>query len=284
MKPKSGFGAGGAVAAVRRDTSPSSERRALRDVREPGPLEVAPEVRAALARLLALEARVATLEGREAKPIDPRPTLSLEAVDTLEDFLRARLADDALALFAARAETFDQFSLAQVGSRSERAWDMGLGKGRIVLGVHGKHLVCIARRPDPGFALRVTLFDPEDRTESDGGSLGSWLERVVDGVMGEILSAGSSDEDDDGDVDVTAVDLDLDLAMDDGPRDWQPYLERTLVLPDKTRETSGRRVHHPRFGIGVVLRALPESDKLEIDFGGEHGVKVLVSKYVQEVE
>lgn len=257
----------------------SSERRALREVREPGPLGVSPEVAAALARLLAIEAKMDATAGEAPRAIDSAPTLSLEAVDTLEDFLRARLPDDALAIFAARSKTLSLFELAQVGSRSERAWEMGLGKGRIVLGIYGKHLVCVPRRPDAGFALRVTLFDPEDSTESDGGTLASWLERVVDGCMGELLSGGGSDDEDDG----ADLDLDLDLGAVEGPSDWMPQLERTLVLPDPVREAQGRRVRHPRFGVGTVLKASPESDKLEIDFGHEHGVRVLVARYVEDV-
>lgn len=266
---------------VRRE-SPSSERRALRDVREPGPLEVSPEVAAALGRLLAIEAKMDAMAGEAQRAIDPAPALSLEAVDTLEDFLRARLPDDALAIFAARARALSLFELAQVGSRSERAWEMGLGKGRIVLGVHGKHLVCVPRRPDAGFALRVTLFDPEDSTEADGGTLASWLERLVDTYMGELLSGGAADDGDDDVLD-TALDLDLDLGDIEGPSEWMPRLERTLVIPDPTRRAQGRRVRHPRFGVGTVLKASPESDKLEIDFGGEHGVRVLVARYVEEI-
>lgn len=267
---------------VRRE-SPSSERRALRDVREPGPLEVAPEVAAALARLLAIESKTAEMAGETPRAIDAAPSLSLEAVDTLEDFLRARLPDDALALFAARSKTLSLFELSQVGSRSERAWEMGLGKGRIVLGVYGKHLVCVPRRPDAGFALRVTLFDPEDSTESDGGTLASWLERVVDTCMGELLSGGGSEDSDTDDVMDVDLDLDLDLGEIEGPSDWMPHLERTLVMPDPTGGAQGRRVRHPRFGVGTVLKASPESDKLEIDFGGEHGVRVLVARYVEEI-
>ena len=55
-----------------------------------------------------------------------------------------------------------------------------------------------------------------------------------------------------------------------------------VVLPVPGEEKAGQRVRHARFGIGVVKRALPEGDKLEIDFG-DVGVKVLVAKYVEEL-
>ena len=254
----------------RSDTRESTgERRALREAREPGPLAVSPEVSHGLARLLA--------QGKtDPAAIDPAPVLSLEAVDTLEDYLRARMPDDALAIFAARA--LDGFDLAKVGTLSESAWGSGLSKARIVLGSWGKHLVCIPRRPERGYALRVTFYDPEDSTESNPSTIAEWLDRVLESM-----------------VDDTVEDLDLETGA--GGTDgwdaieraadritWTPRLERTVVLPPAPgEEKAGRRVRHARFGEGVVTRALPEGDKLEIDFG-DVGVKVLVAKYVEELD
>jgi hypothetical protein len=41
-------------------------------------------------------------------------------------------------------------------------------------------------------------------------------------------------------------------------------------------------VRHPKFGLGTVKREL--GDKLEIAFGAEHGVKVLLARFVEVVE
>lgn len=51
-----------------------------------------------------------------------------------------------------------------------------------------------------------------------------------------------------------------------------------IVPPEPERV---RRVHHAKFGLGVVSRVL-ESDKLEIDFG-DAGVRVLLSRFVTDV-
>lgn len=251
---------------VRSSSESTGERRALRAAREPGPLEVSPEVSQGLARILTFES------ARSDSAVERAPILSLEAVDTLEDYLRARIPDDALALFAARSRTLAGFDLAKVGALSEDAWGTGLSKARIVLGVWGKHLVCIPRRPERGYPLRVTFYDPEDQTEANPSSLAEWLDRVL-----ETVDQVSEDE------------LDLESAeswdADEAPADltWTPRLERTVVLPAAPgEEKAGQRVRHARFGIGVVKRALPEGDKLEIDFG-DVGVKVLVAKYVEEL-
>jgi hypothetical protein len=259
------------------DTRESStgERRALREAREEGPLEVSPEVRRALERMLAFE------QQQSGGSATISSVLSLEAVDTLEDYLRARMPDDALAVFASRPLTLADFDLARVGALSESAWESGLRKARIVLGAWGKHLVCIPRRPERGHPLRVTFYDPEDQTESNPSSLAEWLDRVFESVM-DAQSGGDE------------IDLDLEGdgagggGWDENERAaealaWTPRLERTLVLPTPGIEKAGRRVRHARFGVGVVRRALPEGDKLEIDFG-DAGVKVLVAKYVEELD
>lgn len=253
---------------VRSSTRDSTgERRALREAREPGPLEVSPEVSVGLARILTFES------GRNGAAIERAPILSLEAVDTLEDYLRARIPDDALAIFAARSRTLAGFDLAKVGALSEDAWAAGLSKARIVLGVWGKHLVCIPRRPERGYPLRVTFYDPEDQTEANPSSLAEWLDRVLESV--------DQVSDDELDLDgAESWDADEPAAED---LTWTPRLERTVVLPAAPgEEKAGQRVRHARFGIGVVKRALPEGDKLEIDFG-DAGVKVLVAKYVEEL-
>jgi hypothetical protein len=248
-------------------TTGSGERRALREVRAPGPLSVSPEVADALSALVGLQ------RGAGAE-VDLSPVLSLEAVDALEDHLRARLPDDVLAIFAARPRALESFELGRVGARCEVAWQGGLRKSRVALGPHGKHVVCVMRRPEAGHPLRVLLFDPEDASEADAGTLPQWLRRVLDAAVEAALSEDAELPEGEDAWDVLAG------ASDVAP--LTPRLERTLTLPEPGAEAAGRRVRHRRFGEGVVLRQLPGTEKLEIDFG-EAGVKVLVAEYVEEV-
>jgi hypothetical protein len=215
--------------------------------------------------------RILTLEASPQSTIDPSPILSLEAVDTLEEYLRARMPDDALAVYAAHTPALANFDLGKVGTLSEQAWEAGLSKARIVVGIWGKVFVCIPRRPDKGYPLRVTFFDPDDHTEANPSTFAEWLDRVFEGVLEQ-----------------RAQDLaDDDLSWDEEESEpeklaWDPRLERTVVMPVARDEKAGRRVRHARFGEGVIRRSLPEGDKLEVDFG-DAGVKVLVAKYVTEV-
>ncbi len=245
---------------------PSSERRALRAPREPGPIEISRDVRSALMRMLVTEHAAARRAGGDPPAIDAAPILSLEAVDALEDHLRARMPDDALAVFAAHPAALQLFTLGRVGALTELAWDRGLSKARVVLGELGQRLACIPRRPDRGFPLRVTFFDLEEHTEGDSTTLAAWLERTLE------ESGEEEPPEDDGWEDVEREVASL---------RWEPRLERTLVRPS-ANDGKKRRVRHPRFGDGIVLRQLPESEKLEIDFGAA-GVKVLVAKYVEEL-
>lgn len=268
-----------------RDTdAPTSERRALRAPRDPGPLEISPDVHTALLRMLVVDRQMARADGRELA-IDPAPVLSLEAVDALEEHFRARLADDALAIFATPVDVLEGFALRRVGALTDAAWERGLSKARIVIGEFGSRLVCIPRRPDRGYALRVTFYDPEDRSEGDSQTLAAWLDRILEEAVEHSRPAPS--EGDGADDDAL---LDDDALMDDpilaaerelSVTEWAPRLEPTLVRESHERARI-RLVRHARFGDGVVLRALPESDKLEIDFGPA-GVKILVSKYVEEL-
>lgn len=243
----------------------TGERRALRAAREPGPIDISPEVRDALIRILTLEATP------KKTAIDPSPILSLEAVDTLEAYLRARMPDDALAIYAARTPALKVFDLAKIGTLSEEAWEGGLSKARIVLGPWGKLFVCIPRRPEKGYPLRVTFFDPDDHTEANPSTLAEWLDRVFEALVDQ--RAEDFDEDD--------LFFDEDESAPEEVS-WVPRLERTVILPSTHDEKAGRRVRHARFGEGVIRRSLPEGGKLEIDFG-DAGVKVLVAKYVVEL-
>ncbi len=243
----------------------TGERRALRAAREPGPLYLTPEVRDALIRIL-------TLEASPQSAIDPSPILSLEAVDTLEEYLRARMPDDALAIYAARTPALAVFDLAKIGTLSEQAWGEGLSKARIVLGTWGKVLVCIPRRPEKGYPLRVTFFDPDDHTEANPSTLAEWLNRVFENILEQRVQNIDDDDLFFGEEEQAGEGL-----------AWYPRLERTLVMPVARDEKAGRRVRHARFGEGVIRRSLSEGDKLEIDFG-DVGVKVLVAKYVTELD
>jgi hypothetical protein len=264
---------------------PTGERRALRAPREAGPLEVSPDVRVALLRMLVMDRRIAREEGRELA-IDPAPILSLEAVDALEDHFRARLPDDALAIFCAPTDVLEGFALRRVGALTEKAWQHGLSKARIVLGELGARLVCIPRRPDRGYALRVTFFDPEDRSEGDSQTLASWLDRILEEAVEHSRPAAPESALDDatleaGDLDELIDDPLLAIEREVAETEWAPHLERTLVR-ESHELARVRRVRHARFGEGLVLRAIPESDKLEIDFGPA-GVRILVAKYVEEL-
>jgi len=231
----------------------------VRTRRQPGPLEVSAAVRAALARLLVVE-RV--LEGRPMA-LGPCAPLPLEAVETLEEHLRARLSDDALAVFAAEAGALEGFSLGQVGARSEEAWARGLSKARVVLGVHAGLGVCAPRRPVPGQPLRVSFFDPVHRTEGDVRPLAAWLEHLV-----EVVLEG---------VELDEATLEAIEACLEAPR-FEPGLAPVLEAPVLEAPVVPW-VRHARFGEGRVLRARPGTDQLEIDFG-PHGIRVLVARFV----
>src|SRR5262245_59759242 len=110
----------------------------MRAPREPGPLAITGEVRGRLVRTLVAS----------SAPVDPAPLISLEAVEALEEHLRARLHDDASALFAAKAGVLEALELGKVGALCETSWDRGLGKARVVLGPAGPRLLCVPRRPD----------------------------------------------------------------------------------------------------------------------------------------
>ena len=270
---------------LRDSDPPSTERRALRAPREAGPLEISPDVRIALIRMLVMDRRVAREDGRELA-IDPAPILSLEAVDALEDHFRARLPDDALAVFCSPTDVLEGFALRRVGALTEKAWQHGLSKARIVLGEFGARLVCIPRRPDRGYALRVTFFDPEDRSEGDSQTLAAWLDRILEEAVEHSRPAVEESALDDATLEAGALDELVEdpllaIEREVGETEWVPRVEHTLVR-ESHELARVRRVRHARFGEGIVLRAIPESDKLEIDFGPS-GVRVLVAKYVEEL-
>lgn len=239
----------------------------MRARREPGPLEVSREVRAALVRLHAFEAAVAQSVG--TAHVEIAPVLSLEAVETLEEHFRANLPDDALALFASGADALERFELGKVGGLTEDAWASGLSKARIVLGDWGGRAVCIPRRPDRGYALRVTFFDRADRTEGDSSTLAAWLDRVVDDRrdLFELEDDGWDERDD----------------AEDAARRWNPTLARTVAPLPAADAPKVRRVRHARFGEGRVLRRIPMTEKLEVDFGAA-GTRVVVANYLEELE
>jgi hypothetical protein len=250
------------------DNLTSGERRALRLPRAPGPLELSRDVHDALVRLMVTEHALFGDPDAPPPELPTTPVLSLEAVDALEDHLRARVHDDALAVFAARSDSLTGFELRQVGELTETAWERGLSKARVVLGTSGGRLVCIPRRPDRGYALRVSFFDVEDQTEGDGCTLAEWLDRVLEGTV------------DDLEVDpdlMESIEREISLVR------FRPGLAPTLAAAARTEPETPRRVRHPKFGEGRVVRRFPESDKLEIDFG-PHGTRVLVAKYVEELD
>jgi hypothetical protein len=223
----------------------------MRATREPGPLAISIDVRGALVRLLV---------GTRAK-VEPVPEIPLEAVAALEDHLRAKIHDDALALFAAKTAMLDALELGKVGALCETSWDRGLSKARVVLGPIGPRLLCIPRRPDAGAALRVTFYDPRVNTEADAKLLAVWLDEQLE----------VDDEDRRTEIEIEAADL-----------RWSPSLVRTLPVAGAAAPSKVRRVRHEKFGVGTVLREVPGTEKLEIDFG-EAGVRVLVAKYVEDL-
>lgn len=244
-------------------------------------LEVSPDVHAALVRMLVMDRRLARAGGEDLH-IDPAPIVSLEAIDALEDHFRARLPDDALAIFAASAGVLEGFELRRVGALTEAAWERGLSKARIVLGEFGPRLVCIPRRPDRGYALRVTFFDPEDRTEGDSQALAAWLDRILEEAVEHARAADPRDDATLESIADLADDPFLATEREVAETRWMPRIERTMARTSQVHERA-RRVRHPRFGEGVVVRAIPCTDKLEIDFGPA-GLKVLLAKYVEELE
>jgi hypothetical protein len=241
-----------------RERHDGDESKGLLDPRSEGPL--------ALPRTLALP--YIRLQLRERFPkdrkyvVEPSPTLSLEAVTTLEEFLQTRLADEVLAFFATKARALADFSLSKVGGLTEHAWDLGMPKGRIALGLVEGRYMCMPRRFEPGHPVRVTFYDPDARVESDALTLAAWVDRLEQRA--------------DTEIDFDALDrLDNRAAK----QEWCPVLVSTPAV--QCTQEPERRVRHPKFGEGIVRKSHERGEKLEIEFA--EGTKVLLAKFVQEL-
>lgn len=233
---------------------------------------VIPEaVQAAIAKVLAVESWMST-GGKSDSLIPPTRDygLDLAAVAAAEEAIDGRLSDEALAILAAGSEFLARrygMRLGLVGAHTEDARLAMVPRSLIALGAEGGRFYCVPAKPALGERPRLTIC-ANDGTTTRREPLERWLHERIDEVLEDLELSESQQRH-----------LDSDEVL-------ERFVPR-LFASGAVAGPGGalRRVAHPKFGEGTVLRELqggPET-KLEIDFDGG-GRRVLLARFVQALE
>jgi hypothetical protein len=130
---------------------------------------------------------------------------------------------------------------------------------------------CVPRREQPWATTMVTPWHPLDGTGAPR-ALARWLREAPMADLLEVLQELQA-------VDAGQDELPLAQWVDmGGPLTPRLVPHRAAVLQ------AAPRVQHPKFGVGLVLKATGggADRKLEIDFGGG-GVRTILARFVTEL-
>ena len=240
------------------------------NARAPRALVISGAIQSAIAQLLAVESWM-DAGGSDAALITPDRAYSLDlgALAAAEAAVGARLGDDALALLAAGSWMLDRtyaLRLGMIGAHTEEARASGCPRSLVALGSAGKgSFVCVPATP-AGDRPKIWLFAQGAVLSRE--ALDSWLRSVTELLLDDLeLSAGQWRR-----------------IADDAMS--ARFVPRLVAAAAATAAPAGlRRVLHPKFGEGAVLREIQEGpeSKLEIDFG-EGGRRILLARFVRALD
>lgn len=245
--------------------------------RTPGPIAAAEPLIAALGEYrqwhLALTEADATHPW--LKVLEEPTELELEAVEALERSLAASFSDALIAVFASRVPHLeDAFEMQLVGlpQLSEEAWAVGCPADMLAVARQADLFYCVPRREQPWATTMVTPWHPLDGAGAPR-ALARWLR---DAPMTDLLDVLQE---------LQAIDAGLvdELPMAQWVDKGVPLTPR-LVPHRAAVLQAAPRVQHPKFGVGLVLKATGggADRKLEIDFGGG-GVRTILARFVTEL-
>jgi len=206
------------------------------------------------------------------KVLEEPTELELEVVEALERSLAASFSDSLLAVYASRVPHLeDAFEMQLVGlaQLSEEAWAVGCPADMLAVARQAGLFYCVPRREQPWATTAVTAWHPLDGSGAPR-ALARWLR---DAPMADLM-------------DVLAELQAIDAGQDDMPlvTEGSVPLQPRLVAHRAAVLQAAPRVQHPKFGVGMVLRATGggADRKLEIDFGGG-GVRTILARFVTEL-
>jgi hypothetical protein len=242
--------------------------------RTPGPIAAAEPLLATLGEYRQFHLALAESDAAHPwlKVLEEPTELELEAVDALEQSLQVSLSDALIAVYASRVPHLeDAFEMQLVGlaQLSEEAWAVGCPADMLAVARQADLFYCVPRREQPWATTAVTAWHPLDGSGAPR-ALARWLR---DAPMADLM-------------DVLHELQALDAGQDDAPRmtEVSVPLRPTLVAHRAAVLQAAPRVQHPKFGVGMVLRATGggAERKLEIDFGGG-GVRTILARFVTEL-
>lgn len=245
--------------------------------REPGPIAASESLLQVLAEYRQWHVLLA-----DADPQDPlfialrQPTeLAPELVDQLETELQAGLSDATLAVLASRVphlEDHFEMRVDNIAALAREAWKAGLSDEMLPLARSHDVYYCVLRRENPWSSTIVTPWHPEDAGVAPS-PLVRWLKNGAMREFWELLT------------ELEVVEHGADDPPPHGRTESGEGLVPRLAVPRAIVEATAVRVQHPKFGVGRVLRSTGagEARKLDIDFGGDGGVRTILARFVTEL-
>lgn len=230
-------------------------------------------VQAAIAQILAIESWL-DAGGKSDALIPPERdyVLDLGAVAAAEEAVGGRLSDEALALLAAGSRFLGErfgIRLGLVGAHTEDARAAGVPRSFIAIGAEGGRFLCVPARPAIGERPRLTIC-AEDGATIRREPIDRWLLERQDELLDDLELSESQQRR---------------IDSDDVLERFSPRLRADAAAVAAGPSAGLRRVTHPKFGAGTVLREVqggPEP-KLEIDFDSG-GRRVLLARFVAELD
>jgi hypothetical protein len=234
-------------------------------------LVISESTQSAIAQLLAVESWLAS-GGKRGTLMPPLRdyTIELSAVAAAEEAIDGRLSDEALAIFAAGSEFLAKrygMRLGMVGAHTEDAHAAGVPRSLLAVGVDRGAFLCLPATPNLGERPRLVIAT-NGGTSTRREPLERWLLDRVDEALDDLELS------------------EADQRRLDGDEVLQRFIPELIASAETpAAESLARRVQHPKFGVGSVVREVlggPEP-KLEIEFdSGEK--RVLLARFVADVE
>lgn len=226
--------------------------------RQPRPLEVNDLLHRTLVKLRRLHARCLS------------PELDVRVLDEVEAALGYQFSDDVLALFAAGVDELRVHARMDIGTvlkLNVAARKKGCPEDLVVIGGRPdeRAYYAVQRAPDPGQLEQLIIFDAEE-----GALTGQPLRAWVQGTLEQLRESMR-----DRDPEERAL-----ARVKVGPAEFDRF--KPALIAVVAAEPAVRRVHHPKFGEGEVLRELDSGPgrKLEVRFAD--GVKVLLARVFEK--
>jgi hypothetical protein len=244
--------------------------------RTPGPIAAAEPLLATLGEYRQWHFALTESDGAHPwlKVIEEPTELELEAVEAMERSLAASFSDALLMVYASRVPHLEdafEMQLAGLPQLSEEAWAVGCPPDMLAVARQADLFYCVPRREQPWATTMVTPWHPLDGTGAPR-ALSRWLRDAAMPDLIEVLH------------ELQAIDAGPDEMPLVADGEMGTPLTPHLVAHRATVSPAAPRVQHPKFGVGLVLKATgggPDR-KLEIDFGGG-GVRTILARFVTEL-